>query len=114
MMVKPAAAKWRSVASIYATALFGGLLCLWAITRYAQQIPLPDSATAAGSSAVIGKAQPQLEAILGELRKISTMLVIMAIVTTMMTGPLLRLFSIVGAKATATGDMRTDDIPRAA
>ena len=68
-MVKPASAKWSSVASIYATALFGGLLCLWAITRYGQQIPLPDSATAAGSSAVIGKAQPLLEAISGELRK---------------------------------------------
>jgi hypothetical protein len=69
MMVKPASAKWSSVASIYATALFGGLLCLWAITRYGQQIPLSDSATAAGTSVVIGKAQPLLEAILGELRK---------------------------------------------
>jgi Kef-type K+ transport system membrane component KefB len=68
-MVKPASAKWTSVASIYATALFGGLLCLWAITRYGQQIPLADSATAAGSSVVIGKAQPLFEAILGELRK---------------------------------------------
>src|SRR4029077_1507648 len=46
--------------------------------------------------------------------KIFTMLVIMAIVTTMMTGPLLRLFGIVGAKAAAADDMRTDDIPRAA
>jgi hypothetical protein len=45
--------------------------------------------------------------------KIFTMLVIMAIVTTMMTGPLLRLFRIVGANA-ATGDLRTDDIRRAA
>jgi len=68
-MVKPASAKWSSVASIYAAALFGGLLCLWAITRYGQQLPLSDSAAAAGSIVVIGKAQPLLEAIMGELRK---------------------------------------------
>jgi len=46
--------------------------------------------------------------------KIFTMLVIMAIVTTMMTGPLLRLFRIVGSNAAVTSDMRTDDVPRAA
>jgi K+:H+ antiporter len=69
MMVKHASAKWSSVASIYAAALFGGLLCLWAITRYGQQLPLSDSAAAAGSSVVIGKAQPLLDAVIGELRK---------------------------------------------
>ena len=68
-MVKHASAKWSSVASIYAAALFGGLLCLWAITRYGQQLPLSDSAAAAGSSVVIGKAQPLLDAVIGELRK---------------------------------------------
>jgi Kef-type K+ transport system membrane component KefB len=46
--------------------------------------------------------------------KIFTMLVIMAIVTTMMTGPLLRLFRIVGANAAAAGDMPPDNIRRAA
>jgi hypothetical protein len=40
------------------------------------------------------------------------MLVIMAIVTTMMTGPLLRLFGIVGADP-ATSDLRIDDVRRA-
>jgi len=68
-MVKRASAKWSSVASIYAAALFGGLLCLWAITRYGQQLPLSDSAAAAGSTVVIGKAQPLFDAVIGELRK---------------------------------------------
>ena len=68
-MVKHASAKWSSVASIYAAALFGGLLCLWAITRYGQQLPLSDSAAAAGSTVVIGKAQPLFDAVIGELRK---------------------------------------------
>lgn len=46
-MVKPASAKWTSAESIYAAALSGGLLCLWAITRHKQQIPLSDSTSGA-------------------------------------------------------------------
>jgi Kef-type K+ transport system membrane component KefB len=66
-MHEPAPAKWTSVAYLYAAALFGGLVCLWVITRYGQQLTPSD---AAGSgSAVIGQAQPLLQAMIGELRK---------------------------------------------
>jgi hypothetical protein len=64
-MHKSASAKWTTVAYLYAAALFGGLVCLWAITRYGQQL----SASDAGKNAVIGQTQPLLQAMAGELRK---------------------------------------------
>ena len=67
-MHKPASAKWTTVAYLYATALFGGLVCLWAITRYGQELS-PSDAIGNGKTAVIGQTQPLLQAMAGELRK---------------------------------------------
>jgi Kef-type K+ transport system membrane component KefB len=67
-MHKPASAKWTTVVYLYAAALFGGLVCLWAITRYGQQLSPPD-AVGNGATAVIGQSQPLLQAMAGELRK---------------------------------------------
>ena len=67
-MHKPASAKWTTVVYLYAAALFGGLVSLWAITRYGQQLS-PSDAVGNGSAAVIGQTQPLLQAMAGELRK---------------------------------------------
>jgi Kef-type K+ transport system membrane component KefB len=67
-MHKPASARWTTVAYLYAMALFGGLVCLWAITRYGQQLS-PSDAIGNGKIAVIGQTQPLLQAMASELRK---------------------------------------------
>ena len=66
-MHKPASAKWTTVVYLYAAALFSGLVSLWAITRYGQQLS-PSDAVGNGA-AVIGQTQPLLQAMAGELRK---------------------------------------------
>ena len=61
-MHEPASAKWTTVVYLYALALFSGLVCLWAITRYGQQLAAPDAVTN-GKTDVIGQTQPLLQAI---------------------------------------------------
>jgi len=67
-MHKSPSAKWTTVVYLYAAALFGGLVSLWAITRYGQQLS-PSDAVGNGTTAVIGQTQPLLQAMAGELRK---------------------------------------------
>jgi len=67
-MHKPASAKWTTVVYLYAIALFSGLVCLWAITRYGQQLS-PSEVVGSGQTAVIAQTQPLLQAMAGELRK---------------------------------------------
>lgn len=64
-MHKSASAKWTTVAFLYVGALFSGVFCLWAITRYGQQLT---SGEAAGTGMAV-PTQPLLQAIVAELRK---------------------------------------------
>jgi Kef-type K+ transport system membrane component KefB len=66
-MHKPASSSWTRLVYLYATALFGGLACLWVITRYGQLLSPTDGV--ANPTAVIVQTQPLLQAMAGELRK---------------------------------------------
>jgi Kef-type K+ transport system membrane component KefB len=66
-MNRASSGKWTTVAGLYATALFGGLVSLWLIIRYGQQMA-PGEAAGSGA-AVIGQTQSLLQAIALEVRK---------------------------------------------
>jgi Kef-type K+ transport system membrane component KefB len=61
-------AKWSTVASLYSAALLGASICLWAITRYGQQLG-PSDADGSASATVIRQTEPLLHAVLDELAK---------------------------------------------
>jgi Kef-type K+ transport system membrane component KefB len=68
MISKSASARWSSVFFLYATSATGGLLCLWLIARYGQQLSVADGGGIAPAGTIV-HGRPLLESIADELRK---------------------------------------------